>query len=105
MTDLTHHCHAIGCSTVCPPRHLMCLPHWRMVPLPLAREVWRNYRLWQEIDKQPSKAYLEAAQRAIDAVHEKELKRQARHDARGDLLGDPQGQSQNGNEAGTTGRR
>lgn len=48
----------------------MCPVHWRMVPRHLQRAVWQNYREGQEIDKRPSAAYLEAAERAIAAVAE-----------------------------------
>lgn len=35
-----HRCHLPGCRTVTNPRALFCLPHWRMVPAELAREVY-----------------------------------------------------------------
>jgi alkylhydroperoxidase family enzyme len=63
-----HRCHARGCDTPVPPRKLFCLRHWRMTPAPLQREVWRHYRPGQEIDKQPSGAYLRAMLDAIAAV-------------------------------------
>lgn len=47
---------------------LMCKPHWLMVPKPLRRLVWQLYRAGQEIRKDPTAEYLEAAGRAIDAV-------------------------------------
>jgi hypothetical protein len=67
-----HHCHAKGCTKVVPPRMLMCYPHWKMVPLQIQRWVWREYREGQEIDKQPSHAYMQAMHAAIDAVDAKE---------------------------------
>jgi len=51
---------------------LMCLPHWRLVPADLQREVYRTYRKGQEVDKQPSAEYLVAQRAAIRAVAEKE---------------------------------
>jgi hypothetical protein len=72
-----HLCHAEGCGARVPPRVLMCLPHWRLVPAPLQRAVWDAYRPGQEIDKRPSEKYLEAAKRAIAAVAAAE-RRQAR---------------------------
>lgn len=42
---MTHHCHLPGCKAACPPRWLMCWPHWRMVPKPLADEVYRTVAL------------------------------------------------------------
>lgn len=69
---MTHTCHARGCETVVPPRLLMCLKHWRMVPRDMQTAVWRAYRPGQEVDKQPSQQYLRVAGAAIDAVARKE---------------------------------
>lgn len=69
-----HTCHAVGCDKVIPPRLFMCLKHWRMVPPPLQREIWRTYRPGQEIDKRPSAEYMVAfknAQSAVAAEQEK----------------------------------
>lgn len=63
-----HTCHARNCTTPVPAKLLMCLKHWRMVPLALQRAVWRYYRPGQEVDKKPSRDYLAAARAAIDAV-------------------------------------
>lgn len=65
---MNHTCHATGCSKACPPKHLMCGRHWAMVPLPQKAEIWRHYRPGQEVDKQPSVAYLNVMRAAIDAV-------------------------------------
>jgi hypothetical protein len=46
----------------------MCLRHWRLVPGPLQKAVWRTYRRGQEVDKNPSTEYLDAARNAINAV-------------------------------------
>lgn len=67
-----HTCHAEGCQKPVPPKMLMCPYHWRQVPRELRAAVWEHYRPGQEVDKQPSAAYLEAMQRAIRAVAEKE---------------------------------
>ena len=67
-----HLCHAIGCTTPVDPAKLMCLRHWRKVPKHLAWAVYRNYRPGQEIDKNPSDAYLRVSQMAIDAVAKRE---------------------------------
>lgn len=29
---MSHRCHALGCKETCQPAHLMCGPHWAMVP-------------------------------------------------------------------------
>jgi hypothetical protein len=63
-----HTCHAQGCEKEIPPRLLMCLKHWRMVPLTLQAEVWRWYRPGQEVDKGPGYLYLVAMKNAINAV-------------------------------------
>lgn len=67
-----HTCHAIGCETPCPPEFLCCPKHWKMVPFPIQREVWRNYRIGQCDDKKPSGAWMIAAERAIVCVAVKE---------------------------------
>ena len=69
---MKHTCHAIGCDRPVAPRFLMCPTHWRMVPKHLQIAVYRHYRPGQEVDKQPSEAYLKAAKAAIDAVYAKE---------------------------------
>lgn len=64
-----HLCHAEGCATRCPRRMLMCPPHWRMVPLGRQRAVLRTYRSGQERRwVMPSRAWLDAAHRAINSV-------------------------------------
>lgn len=66
--DGTHLCHALGCERPVAPAHLMCAPHWRLVPAALQREIWHTYRPGQERDKHPSREYVQAQKRAIDAV-------------------------------------
>ncbi len=63
-----HRCHARGCDVPVAPKLLFCLRHWRMCPASLQRAVWRHYRKGQEIDKQPTRAYMEAQRAAIEAV-------------------------------------
>lgn len=67
-----HRCHAKGCRERVEPKLLMCPKHWRMVPKKLQAEVWRTYRAGQEIDKRPTREYLDAANAAIKAVAAKE---------------------------------
>ena len=67
-----HHCHARGCDQAIAPRLLMCSRHWRMVPKALRDALWATYRVGQEVDKEPSQAYLDVALAAIDAVAAKE---------------------------------
>jgi hypothetical protein len=42
---MSHHRHALGCKRACPPRHLMCLPCWHLVPMGLQVEVNRTVKL------------------------------------------------------------
>ena len=74
---MSHRCHAKGCSKAVPPRLLMCSRHWYMVPKRLRDAVWEHYRPGQEIDKCPTRAYLDAADAAIAAVAAQEAQRQA----------------------------
>lgn len=69
---IEHTCHARGCEKPVPPKMLMCLRHWRMVPRPLQTLVWARYVPGQEITKTPTTAYLDVMKQAIDAVAEKE---------------------------------
>ena len=61
---MKHLCHAPGCKVEVPPKIFMCLPHWRRLPAKMRREIWACYRPGQEVDKNPSLEYLQAAQRA-----------------------------------------
>lgn len=63
-----HECHAHGCTVSVPPRMLMCRRHWRRVPKPIQRAIWREYRRGQEIDKNPSAAYLAVQRLAVAMV-------------------------------------
>jgi hypothetical protein len=48
-----------------------CRPHWFMLPKRLRDAIWATYRPGQEITKDPSPAYLEAAQAAADYLQAK----------------------------------
>jgi hypothetical protein len=37
---MKHTCHAIACTTPCPPKMLMCRPCWALVTPATAREVY-----------------------------------------------------------------
>ena len=69
---MSHKCHARGCQVEVEPRMLCCLAHWRMLPKQLQMAVWRHYRAGQEVDKQPSEAYMEAQRRAIEYIATRE---------------------------------
>lgn len=63
-----HTCHAAGCAKPVPPRVLMCLPHWRMVPRDIQAGVWATYLRGQEVTKDPTPEYLGAVKAAVSAV-------------------------------------
>jgi hypothetical protein len=67
-----HVCHAEGCNTPVPPKMLMCLKHWRMVPRDLQRRVWAAYVPGQEVSKNPTDEYMEVQRAAVRAVAIKE---------------------------------
>jgi hypothetical protein len=67
-----HLCHAKGCKKPVKPSFLMCFRHWIMVPRRLRTAVLNTYRPGQEVTKDPSYAYIIAAQAAIEAVRGKE---------------------------------
>lgn len=66
-----HTCHVHGCKVEVPPRLLMCLRHWKMCPQHLRIAVWNTYRPGQEIDKQVTRDYADAAKAACKAVETK----------------------------------
>lgn len=60
-----HTCHATGCTVAVPPKMFMCRSHWFALPKALRDAIWRTYRPGQEIRKDPSPEYLDAAREAI----------------------------------------
>lgn len=71
-SPIAHLCHARSCPVPVPPRMLMCKAHWFALPHHVRRNIWRLYRPGQEIDKRPSKEYLDAMNAAIDWLANKE---------------------------------
>lgn len=72
---MSHICHAKGCKTNCKPEYLMCPKHWRMVPKNIQYAVYKNYQAGQcQGNPTPSPDWHKAADAAIRAVFEKELK-------------------------------
>lgn len=63
-----HLCHAVGCPIAVPPRLLMCRRHWYSLPRDLRDAIWGTYRPGQEVDKNPSAAYVLAQMRAVNYV-------------------------------------
>ena len=54
-----------------------------MVPKAPQAAVWAHYRPGQEVDKRPTREYLEAAHAAVMAVAKKELQRASKERQRG----------------------
>lgn len=73
---MKHTCHVPHCEVVVPSKQLMCGRHWRMVPAPMQKAVWRYYRPGQEIDKKPSLQWDAAANAAIKFVVQLEKRSQ-----------------------------
>jgi len=67
-----HVCHATRCNAKVPPKMLMCLKHWRMVPRDIQRRVWAAYVPGQEIRKDPTDEYMTVQREAVEAVERRE---------------------------------
>ena len=61
MPDLSHTCHWPGCLKPVQPSKWGCATHWFALPMNLRFRLMANYRPGQEVDKNPTAAYLEAA--------------------------------------------
>lgn len=61
-----HMCHWPGCPKPVPPKLWGCREHWFKLPVSLRARIWKHYRQGQEVDKQPSLAYIETA-KAVQA--------------------------------------
>lgn len=86
-------CSAVGCVQMTHAPFLMCVDHWRMVPVAIRRQVVASH---QRIGKEPGarETHAKAVQAAIEAVHGKALAKKARRDAgTGDLFGTSGGSS------------
>ncbi len=69
----THPCAiaTAGCREACPTSHLMCVLHWRMVPMSLQREVWSAYRRWRSaISRNGRRGCTEESFNSIRALHD-----------------------------------
>jgi len=58
-----HACPVNGCNVLVGSEFLMCREHWRLVPVPLQRAVYKNYR------HGGAAFYLAARDAAIKAVN------------------------------------
>lgn len=91
MTAKLHRCAAEGCIKQIAVNLLMCMPHWRSVPRPLQRQVYRTWRAWinspaAKVDIRPDPSYLSAVKDAVSAVREKEIRRALKNQQHGDNL-------------------
>lgn len=58
---MRHTCHWPTCNKAVPPAMWGCKAHWFTLPKRLRDAIWKTYRPGQEIDKNPSAAYLKVA--------------------------------------------
>ena len=63
---MAHTCHWPGCTTEVPPKLWGCRPHWFRLPARLRAKIWATYRPGQEITKDPSPKYIQAAREVRD---------------------------------------
>jgi hypothetical protein len=66
-----HNCHADNCKRFVPSNLFMCGQHWKKVSQKTQQLIWKTYRTGQEIDKNPSKEWLEASRLARAEVSAK----------------------------------
>lgn len=67
---MKHTCHWPGCAKEVPPKLWGCKQHWYYLPKHLRDAIWDTYRPGQEIDKQPSEAYLVVTRQVQLWIHE-----------------------------------
>jgi hypothetical protein len=65
-------CPIEGCTREHPRNHLMCNPHWRMVPKELQGIVYRTARKMWNGEEGGVQEWEEARDKAVAAVEEKE---------------------------------
>jgi hypothetical protein len=80
---MTHTCHWPGCDQKVPPRMWGCRKHWFDLPPSIRTKILEHYRPGQEVDKRPSKEYLEAAHAAKDWIIKWQMWEQERERIRG----------------------
>lgn len=67
---MKHTCHWTGCDQEVPPRMWGCRRHWFMLPRSIRDKIWAAYSPGQEARRDPSPAYLAAANEARDWITE-----------------------------------
>jgi hypothetical protein len=60
---MSHTCHWPNCTVEVPPAKWGCDKHWFRLPYKLRAELSKHYRRGQEVSKDPSPEYVEAAKR------------------------------------------
>jgi hypothetical protein len=70
---MSHHCHWPGCRVEVQPHLWGCWKHWRKLPQDIKDDIWRSYRKGQEVTKDPSREYIEAARRAREWIFDHHL--------------------------------
>lgn len=70
-----HTCHWPGCTRQVPPAKWGCREHWFRLPAALREKVWMAYRIGQEADMRPSRAYVAVAHEVQDWIREQGMRR------------------------------
>ena len=78
-----HTCHWLSCNVAVPPRLWGCKTHWFMLPPQLRSRIQAAYHPGQEIDKKPSREYLDAAQAVQDWIRQHEITEQTQEGRNG----------------------
>lgn len=65
-----HTCHWPGCGKQVPPAMWGCKEHWFKLPKGLRDRIWATYRPGQEVEMNPSEAYLDAADAVQNWIRE-----------------------------------
>jgi hypothetical protein len=74
---MPHTCHWPGCPIEVPPKLWGCRKHWYTLPQHLRDRIWKAYRPGQEINKTPSREYVDAARDVQEWIRQ--------HEAAGDV--------------------
>lgn len=72
---MKHACHALACEVAVPASMFMCARHWRLLPKEHKDAIWASYVPGQEVRRDPSPAYLDAAMAAINWMSHHEGRR------------------------------
>jgi hypothetical protein len=75
---MTHRCHWPGCEVEVEPKFWGCPPHWFSLHVRLRDRIWKHYRRGQEVTKDPSPEYLQAARDVRDWIIENQKMQRAR---------------------------